>query len=336
MNHSLADFYKLIGELSVSEAQKEELCAHGARFQKELGRLDFQMNRTLKDKSIVINLLNTTIDELRSQQKQTEASNIELQAQKRLVEEQSMKLAENLRMLEKSYAELEQFSYIASHDLKSPLRTIASYAGLLKRRYVGQLDPEAIDFVDYIVNGASHMNEIIRDLLEYAGITREQQFEELDLNETIGLVNQNLAAEIRETRASVDCQKLPVLAAHKTGMLQLFQNLVANAIKFRGNEPPAITIQCQERLRFWQFTVADNGLGLDESYQEKAFQPFQRINHLDRPGTGMGLAICHKIVKMHKGDIWFKSTPGNGTTFYFTISKDMRGNAALAKNEARG
>jgi two-component system, chemotaxis family, sensor kinase Cph1 len=126
-----------------------------------------------------------------------------------------------------------------------------------------------------------------------------------------------------DSGATIEFPKLPKLKAHKTGMLQLFQNLLANAIKFRADEPPRVIIQCDEVQESWQFTISDNGLGLDESFQEKAFLPFQRVNYLDRPGTGMGLAICKKIVKVHKGDIWFKSALGQGTTFYFTIAKDV-------------
>ena len=330
MGNTIEAFQQLVQYLPVSEAEKIALLEHGAKFHKEVHRIDFQLKRTLKDKSIIINLLNRTIDELRLQQNEVESANLELNFQKQLVEAQSDKLAVQLRKLEKSYAELEQFSHIASHDLKSPLRTIASYAGLLKRRYSKLLDADANDFIDYIVKGASHMNEIIRDLLEYSGMGKEQNIEVIDLNEVVGLVKQNLTNEITESGAEVVFDKLPVISGHGTGMLQLFQNLIANSIKFRGEEPPHIAIQAEEREQSWQFTVDDNGLGLDESYQEKAFMPFQRINHLDRPGTGMGLAICKKIVKVHKGEIWFKSPAGQGTTFYFTISKDIVRNGTLA------
>lgn len=314
-------FQEYIAALPISEAQKNGLLGFEAGFQKKVVRLDFQLKRTLKDKSIIVNLLNQSIDELRLGQQAVERTNAELLLQKQLVEAQSAKLSEQLQMLEKSYAELEQFSYIASHDLKSPLRTIASYAGLLKRRYANQLDTEAIDFIDYIVKGASHMNEIIRDLLEYAGISKERHFEPVDTPEIIRLVMQNLSGEIADSGAEITCTKLPTLVAHRTGVLQLFQNLIANAIKFRGHEPSSIEISAEDSVGFWQFTVSDNGLGLDESFQEKAFLPFQRVNHLDRPGTGMGLAICKKIVSLHKGEIWFKSQLGQGTCFFFTFPK---------------
>ncbi|MCU0347203.1 MAG: ATP-binding protein, partial [Saprospiraceae bacterium] len=243
--------------------------------------------------------------------------------QKQLVEAQSEKLSEQLHMLEKSYTELEQFSYIASHDLKSPLRTIASYAGLLRRRYSKQFDTDANEFIDYIVKAASHMNDIIRDLLEYAGINKERELESVDMHEIITLVMQNLSGEISESQAEITTNKLPIITAHRTGVLQLFQNLIANAIKFRSEKRSCISVQAEDCGAYWQFTVADNGLGLDESFQEKAFLPFQRVNYLDRPGTGMGLAICKKIVHLHKGKIWYESQIGAGTTFYFTFAKNL-------------
>jgi light-regulated signal transduction histidine kinase (bacteriophytochrome) len=321
MEKSNDELLEYIQSLPISQEQKTTLLGYWAGSKKELLRMDFQLKRTIKDKSIIINLLNRSIEELKQQQVELETANAELLSQKQLVEAQSNKLSEQLQMLEKSYAELEQFSYIASHDLKSPLRTIASYAGLLRRRHSDQLSPEAIDFIDYIVKGASHMNEIIRDLLEYAGIRKEHSIDTVDTNEVMNLVVQNLCMEISESKAEISFSNLPVLHAHETGLSQLFQNLIANAIKFRGDEPPAIHIQALERHRFWQFTVSDNGLGLDENFHEKAFMPFQRVNHLDRPGTGMGLAICKKIVKLHGGDIWFRSVLGQGTNFYFTIAK---------------
>lgn len=321
MEKSNDELREYVLSLPISEEQKATLLGYWTASQKVLYRVEFQLKRTIQDKAIIVNLLNRTIEELKLRQAEVESTNTELLSQKQLVEEQSSKLSEQLQMLEKSYAELEQFSYIASHDLKSPLRTIASYASLMKRRNADQLNAEAIEFIDYIIKGASHMNEIIRDLLEYAGIRKENFIEAVDTNEVLKLVVRNLSIEIAESQAVINFSKLPVLHAHQIGLLQLFQNLIANAIKFRGDEPPKVHIQVQERHQFWQFNVSDNGLGLDENFQEKAFLPFQRVNHLEKPGTGMGLAICKKIVKLHGGDIWFRSVIGKGTTFYFTIAK---------------
>lgn len=334
MDHSFGDFFDFVSNMSISEKEKEALCQLANSCEKQLLRMDFQMKRTLKDKSIIINLLNKTIEDLRTQQHiveqanielsrqkaEIEAKNIELQSQKQVVEEQSLTLANNLRELEMSYNELEQFSYIASHDLKSPLRTIASYAGLLKRRYVDTLDHDAHEFVDFIVKGASHMNDIIGDLLVFSNSGKNYDITEIDLNETLSMVKHNLQLEIAESDATIIYGPLPSLKAHRSGILQLFQNLIGNAIKFKGTIPPVVTILARQEDKYWHFEVADNGLGLDENYQHKAFLPFQRINHLDLPGTGMGLAICKKVVKKHHGEIWYVSKPGQGTTFHFTVA----------------
>lgn len=333
MNHNFGEYFDYISRLPNSAEEKAKLTEYARFFEKQLIRMDFQMKRTLKDKSIIINLLNKTIEDLRShqdiivqanqelshQKSEIELKNQELISQKQLVEEQSLQLVKNLQELEMSYNELEQFSYIASHDLKSPLRTIASYAGLLKRRYVEKLDAEAIEFIDYIVNGAGHMNDIIRDLLEFASSGKGLETGMTNLNETLALVKQNLRYEINESGAQINYVALPCLEAHQSGVLQLFQNLVANAIKFRqDNIPPEIQIRANREPAFWHFEVEDNGLGLDESYHSKVFQPFQRVN-TERPGTGMGLAICKKIVKAHQGEIWYHSRPGVGTVFHFTL-----------------
>lgn len=307
----------------MSDAERHQWLEHCSNIRKEFQRSDFQLKRTLKDKNIVTNLLNRTIDELRQQQAAVESTNEELRLQKKLVEEQSDKLAEQLHMLEKSYAELEQFSYIASHDLKSPLCTIASYAGLLKRRYFNEIDAEANEFIDYIMKAASHMNEVIKDLLEFSDINKDSVIETLDVRELLLLVMQNLGTEIAESKAQIVFGELPAMKGMRTGVMQLFQNLVANAIKFRGDKIPVVTIAGEVLEDAWQFHVKDNGLGLDETYHEKAFLPFQRISYLDRPGTGMGLAICKKIVLRHNGMIWYKSEMGNGTCFSFTIAKNM-------------
>ncbi|MEK7255647.1 MAG: ATP-binding protein [Bacteroidota bacterium] len=335
VKHLVDDYLNLIESLSVSEQEKAQLAAFAKAVDRDALRLDFQMKRIQKDKSIIINLLNKTIEDLRTQKEITEKANRDLvsqkaavetanqklKAQNTLVEEQSKKLAENLDALEMSYHELEQFSYIASHDLKSPLRTISSYAGLLKRRYRGKLDADADEFLNFIIKGTNNMNLVIRDLLEYSRAGRERVFEDTDLNETLDLVKFNLHEEILENQAVIEFDPLPKLYVHRSGILQVFQNLVANAIKFRGEASPHISILCRQDSSCWQFTVSDNGLGMDEAYQEKAFLPFQRVNHLDRPGTGMGLAICKKIVRMHHGDIWYQSQMGMGTTFNFTLAQ---------------
>lgn len=305
MKVDIKEWKEQVAALSIDEADKAAILKNIKACEKELIRRDFKIKRTLTDKAIAVNLLKTSVDEL-------EARKAELSLQNQQIEE-------NLRQLEMSYQELEQFSYIASHDLKSPLRNIASYAQLLSRRYQGQLDEQADEFINFIVKGAKHMDEIIRDLLEYSKSARENDFVKTDLNNTLEVVKFNLQQEIAENNARIEIEQLPELCINKSAVSQLFQNLIGNAIKFKGDEPPVISVSCHPQENHWLFKVADNGVGMDETFQQKAFLPFQRINNLDRPGTGMGLAICKKVVKMHKGDIWYESKRGEGTTFNFTI-----------------
>lgn len=335
MKTSIQTLKESILALNVSSVEQTEILQQLKAVEKYCDRSEFKLKRTLKDKSIVLNLHKTTIKDLQAQQEiieeanhllsqqkeQIELKNIELEHQKAIVEEHSVLLKKNLKALERSYKDLEQFSYIASHDLKSPLRTIASYAQLLKRRYKGQIDNTADEFIQFIVMGANHMNDIICDLLEYSKAGgRQTDFTPTNLNNTLEMVKFNLRQEIIENNAQVLHETMPEMLVNKSSMMQLFQNLIANAIKFRKLETnPVIDIRSYKEQNLWHFVVKDNGVGMDEVFQEKAFLPFQRLNNRDRPGTGMGLAICKKIVKMHNGDIWYDSLIGRGTTFHFTI-----------------
>lgn len=341
MKSDVSQISTFVQNLEICDVDKTELLRHIKGLEKDILRVEFKMGRTLKDKSIAINLLNTTIEDLKEhqsyieesnqklsqQKKEIENKNIELEHQKQLVERQAKMLEKHLRELELSYNELEQFSYIASHDLKSPLRTIASYAQLLKRRYYGHIGEDADEFIDFIVRGANHMNDIIRDLLEYSRSGREQEFVETDLNNTLEVVKFNLQDEIQKSNANIIAKGLPTsLVVNKSSIIQLFQNLVGNAIKFqRKGVNPCIKIESFKNGTHWHFKVSDNGVGMDETYQKKAFLPFQRINNLERPGTGMGLAICKKVVKMHKGEIWYLANKDSGTTFNFTLSQNVLG-----------
>ena len=276
---------------------------------------EFLQNRFSKDKEIAINILKETVEELK--------------IQKELVERKSDELSHNLHALQLSYHELEQFAYIASHDLKNPLRNIGSYAQLLKRRYKDKIDADANDFIEFIVTSAQTMNDIISDLLEYSTIDREKELNRVEFTKVIELVAMNLKEQMMQTGAEllVD-DDLPELWVRRSGIIQLFQNLIENAIKYRSEKKPVIQIKGNilEDGKTWRFLIIDNGVGLNTEYSEKAFQPFQRINQRDRPGLGMGLAICRKVVKLHGGDIGFESnidpvTNENlgGTCFYFTL-----------------
>lgn len=318
-------FHEQLQSSELSPDAKESLLLSLKKVEKDYARMDFLHRRILKDKSITINILKETVVELQTQKDYVITVNEQLLQQKALLEEQSEKLTKNLHALQMSYSELELFAYIASHDLKSPLRNIGSYAQLLKRRYHGKLDNDADEFIDFIVNNAQQMNNIISDLLVYSRVDRDKDLAKANFNRLIELVKHNIRDSIIENNAEIECGELPTLWVHRSSIIQLFQNLIENAIKFRSEQTPRIRIDAQVRESdgFWQISVTDNGVGLDEMYQEKAFLPFQRINHRDRPGSGMGLAICRKVVRLHGGDIWYsKNQPEQvegGTSFHFTI-----------------
>ncbi|MEZ2226043.1 ATP-binding protein [Microcoleus sp.] len=226
--------------------------------------------------------------------------------------------------LARSNAELEQFAYVASHDLQAPLATIASYAQLLEKRYQEQLDSQANKFIGNIVQGCTRMQALIDDLLEYSRVGRSQKpFKPTNCNQVLEQALANLQGVIRDTQAVVSYGELPVVNGEISQLVQLFQNLVGNAIKYRKNEPPAISISVCKQHDHWLFSVADNGIGIARQHQERIFQIFQRLHtQKEYSGTGIGLAICQKIVELHGGRIWVNSEPGQGSTFYFTLNEN--------------
>jgi PAS domain S-box-containing protein len=223
--------------------------------------------------------------------------------------------------LARSNAELQQFAYVASHDLQEPLRKIASYTQLLERRYKGKLDQDADEFIHYVVDGANRMQNLIRDLLAYARVgSQGGAFVEADAGELVDQARANLEVAIRESGATVAHSALPRVKVERTQFVQLIQNLLSNAIKFRGEQAPIVRVSAVERPGEWVFSVKDNGIGLDMQWAEKIFVIFQRLHARgDYPGTGIGLAICKKIVERHGGTIWVESAPGQGATFFFSI-----------------
>jgi PAS domain S-box-containing protein len=225
--------------------------------------------------------------------------------------------------LERSNKELEQFAYVASHDLQEPLRMVASYTQLLAQRYEGQLDDKARMFIDYAVDGAVRMQRLINDLLAYSRVnTQVKTHEILDSHAVLGEALRNLSAAIEENRAIVSNDDLPTVRADAIQLSQLFQNLIGNAIKFHSAELPRIQVSACDLGREWQFSVKDNGIGIDAQYADKVFVIFQRLHtRQEYSGTGIGLAICKRIVERHGGRIWFESEPGKGSTFYFTLPK---------------
>lgn len=230
-------------------------------------------------------------------------------------------LARRVAELARSNAELEQFAYVASHDLQEPLRKISSYTELLARRYQGKLDPGADKFIGYIVDGANRMQKLINDLLTYSRVGRtELVVEAVDLTRMMEQVLHDLARPVRESSAQVTYANLPTVAGNAGHLAQVLQNLIGNAIKFHGEEPPHVHVTAERQAEQWVIAVRDNGIGIDPQHAERIFAVFQRLHtRIEYPGTGIGLAICKKIVERHGGTIWVESELGKGATFYFTL-----------------
>ena len=243
-----------------------------------------------------------------------------------LVKERTTDLELSNRRLARSNENLEQFAYVASHDLQEPLRTMASYSQLLEDRYKMKLDKDADEFIAFIVDAAKRMQRLITDLLAYSRIgTVEAETTDVDCNSILGKVIASIKSAIDETGAVITSNTLPNSLCNESDFVRLFQNLLSNAIKFRkADETPRIHISATKKDREWLFSISDNGIGIDEKYKEKIFVIFQRLHGRDKyPGTGIGLSMCKKIVEMHDGRIWVESQIGKGSTFYFTIPEQI-------------
>ena len=225
------------------------------------------------------------------------------------------------KKLKRSNAELEQFAYVASHDLREPLRMITTFLQLLEKKYKDKLDEDANEYINYAVDGAKHLNAMINDLLEYARVAHQEiEFSEVDSEKVLENALLNLQSSLEENGASVTFYKLPKISGNENQLLQLFQNLIGNAIKYRGDEAPKIHVSAVKEGNEFVFSVKDNGIGMSEEHLERIFVIFQRLHTRgEYEGTGIGLAIAQKIVHQHGGNIWAESEPGNGTTFYFTL-----------------
>ena len=229
--------------------------------------------------------------------------------------------------LKRSNAELEQFAYVASHDLQEPLRMVSSYTQLLMRRYGDKLDGDAKDFTAFIVDGATRMKQLIEDLLAYSRVgTRDKNFKPVDAESSLKRALTNLRAAIQDSGATVTQDKLPTIPCDEVQLAQLFQNLIGNALKFRKPDAaPAVHVGAAEQGAEWEFMVRDNGIGIEPQYFERIFMVFQRLHDKgEYPGTGIGLAIVKKVVERHGGRIWVQSEPGAGTTFHFTMPKERK------------
>ena len=240
--------------------------------------------------------------------------------------ESRKEINEKNAQLEKSNIELDQFASIASHDLQEPLRTINSYLELLQRRYRKHLDETAQQYINYTVSASDRMRNLIISLLEYSRVNKaEKIITKVDLNLLVVNVINSLQQLILETKTLIETSDLPTLNGDKDQLFQLFQNLISNGIKFRKHgEAAKITISSSTQEHLYSFCVRDNGIGIEKQYANKIFELFQRLHNKDEyPGSGIGLAVCKKIVEKHGGEIWIDSEFGKGTTFCFTIKRDL-------------
>jgi signal transduction histidine kinase len=251
-------------------------------------------------------------DLLKKYSMQLQAANGALE---RRVEERTLELR-------KSNEELLQFAYVASHDLKEPLRTMANYASLLSEHCKGRLDRDAADFINHIVDGARRMDSLLNDLLLYSTHVSKAcatAAAHCDSEAALAAVMLILDALIRESHAVITHDQLPSVSVDFTELVQLFQNLIGNGLKYRRDEIPRIHISAEQRNDEWMFSVRDNGLGIEPKYYDQIFGIFRRVHGREYPGNGIGLAICKKIVERHRGCIWVESEPGKGSRFYFTL-----------------
>jgi signal transduction histidine kinase len=238
------------------------------------------------------------------------------------VQERTSELQAANDNLLRSNQDLTHFAYVASHDLQEPLRTVGSYAGLLAKRYQGQLDAQADKYIGFIVGGAKRMQNMVQDLLMYSRTgTQQFIFSRVDLDEVLAAVQQNLRLAIAESHGQIIAEPLPTLEGDESKLTMVLQNLVSNGLKFRHpDRPPAIRVSARKEGHDWVMTVQDNGIGFDQQYSDRIFVIFQRLHQVgEYPGTGIGLAICKRIVEGHGGHIWAHSTRGEGSTFSFSV-----------------
>jgi light-regulated signal transduction histidine kinase (bacteriophytochrome) len=235
------------------------------------------------------------------------------------------RLERSNRALDASNLELQQFAYVASHDLKAPLRSISGFLQLIRCRYKGQLDAQADEWIDLTVGSAEQLKTLIEALLSYSRVeSRARAFAEVSLSEVLDDALVMLDASILDSGARIESEALPVVTADGTQLVQLMQNLIGNAIKYQRSEPPRIRVSAEDCGHEWKVAVRDNGIGIDPKQHERIFEIFRRL-HTEHayPGTGIGLAVCRRVVLRHGGTIWVESSGavGEGSTFFFTLPK---------------
>ena len=238
--------------------------------------------------------------------------------------------------LERKNKELEQFAYIASHDLQEPLRTISSFVQLMRKQYNGEIDEKVSKYFSYIIEASDRMKLLIKNLLDYSRIGNKKELEKVDCEIVLSQVFQDLDKLITDENAIIKADKLPVVNGHSTEIQQLFQNLVMNAIKFRKKDlSPEIKISAKQIQGFWEFAIKDNGIGIEAHHNERIFIIFQRLHtRSEYKGSGIGLSHCKKIVEMYGGKIWVESTLGEGSTFNFTLPSVQKIQVGEVKNES--
>ncbi|MDG5821521.1 ATP-binding protein [Natronococcus sp. A-GB7] len=245
----------------------------------------------------------------------------ELERQNRKLKQIQDQLEESNKRLEKSNKRLEQFAYAASHDLQEPLRMVSSYLQLIERRYSDEFDEDGREFLEYAISGSERMSSMIEGLLKYSRVdTRGKPLEPVDLDTVLSESLQDLELQIEESNATIEAVALPRVKGDANQLHQLFQNLISNGIEYSGNEPPQIDISAERNGEEWIISVHDRGIGIDSDAQDQIFEVFQRLHsHEEHVGSGIGLALCRRIVERHGGKIWVESEPGEGSTFVFTL-----------------
>lgn len=230
---------------------------------------------------------------------------------------------EAAKLMQRSHQNLAEFAHVVSHDLQAPLRTMKSYAQLLSKRYRGKFDDSADTFISFILEGAQNMEELIRGLLHYAEFGEDGERRLVELSEVVDTVLTTLTALVEESHAKITCGELPVIDANPTQIQQVFQNLISNALKYRSAAEPRIEVQAERKDRFWVVSVQDNGVGIAAEHFGRVFQPLKRLHGHEIAGTGLGLAVCKRIIESNGGQIWVESQPGVGSTF-FSLYRPLR------------
>lgn len=296
----------------------------------ETGDYSIRVSATGDDEiGVLSEAFNNMLEQIEKMKRDLSGINIELERRVKIrtaeLETANKELQLKSEELTRSNQELSQYAYVASHDLQEPLRTITNYVGLLEEKYSGQADEETQLYMKFAVTAAARMKNLINHLLDFSRIGRNVTFSKVDSARVLGELIEEMAESIREGDAEIISSGLPVLIANEIEIKQLFQNLISNAIKFRKKETPLIIeIRAEERPNEWLFMIKDNGIGMEEKYHDKIFIIFQRLHNTSQyPGTGIGLATCKKIVSIHNGTMWVESKLSVGSSFYFTISKNL-------------